>query len=342
MPDDASSGRQPAAGDDEPRSRPIRWLDAGRNVARQSMRDDVLGLGAELAYRFFLAIFPFAIFLTALGGFIADQLAIEDPSQRAVELLGDALPQEAASLVQGQLQQVIENQNAGLLSFSALAALFFATGGTNAIIKAMNRAYGVEEGRPIWKRYILAILLTLFAGASIVLAFVLFVPLRILLPNLLDGLELGEVGTLAANGVIVVLALALVVAAAAVIYRVTPNIKLPMRSVLPGAVIFAVVWLLATLGFSFYVANFGNYANTYGALAGVAIMLIWFYVSSLVLLVSAEVNEVIHEMSDPEDMKARQRESREETAKKKDAVAVTREPTEADVAEDDADRGATA
>jgi membrane protein len=295
------------------RRRRVRWFEAARAVVQQTVRDDVPGLAAELAFRFFLAMFPFAIFLTALGAFIATELAIPDPSQRAVQLLGDLLPAEATTLVQRQLQQVVDSQNAGLLSIGALAAVFFATGGTNAIIKAMNRAYGVRERRPLWRRYILAIVLTLFAGASVVTAFVLWVPLRILIPEILEALGLGAVATVVANVILAVLALALVVTAASVIYRVAPNIKLPMRSVLPGAVLFAIGWLITTLGFGFYVSNFGNYANTYGALAGVAIVLLWFYFSSLILLVAAEVNEVIHEMSDPQDVDRRRRESEAET-----------------------------
>lgn len=273
------------------------------------MRDDVLGLAAELAYRFFLALFPFTIFMTALGGFLAQQLQVQNPADQVVQLLGDLLPPEAAALVQAELERVIANQNAGLLSLGALLALFFATGGTKAIMKALNRAYGVEEGRAIWRRYVVAIALTLVAGGGILLAFVLFVPVRLIARHLAAAVGMGDftgviVDVLAALG-----ALLLLVVAASIVYRIAPNIRLPLRAVLPGAVLFALLWLAVTFGFGFYVSNFGNYANTYGALAGVAITLIWFYVSGLILLVSAEVNEVIHEMTQPEDVERRRQES---------------------------------
>ncbi|MDP8905114.1 MAG: YihY/virulence factor BrkB family protein [Chloroflexota bacterium] len=282
---------------------------AARQVYRQSMRDDVLGLAAELAYRFFLALFPFTIFMTALGGFLAQQLQVQNPADQVVQLLGDLLPPEAAALVQAELERVIANQNAGLLSLGALLALFFATGGTKAIMKALNRAYGVEEGRAIWRRYVVAIALTLVAGGGILLAFVLFVPVRLIARHLAAAVGMGDftgviVDVLAALG-----ALLLLVVAASIVYRIAPNIRLPLRAVLPGAVLFALLWLAVTFGFGFYVSNFGNYANTYGALAGVAITLIWFYVSGLILLVSAEVNEVIHEMTQPEDVERRRQES---------------------------------
>lgn len=285
------------------------------------MRDDVLGLSAELAYRFFLALFPFTIFITALGGFIAAELPIDNPAQRAVELLGNLLPPEAASLVESELRRIIDSQSAGLLSLGAILALFFATGGMNAIIKAMNRAYRVPEARPVWKRYLVALALTMVAGTGIVAAFVLFVPLRMLGPALARTLGAGELAGPITNTVAALGAFVLLIAAVSIVYRVAPNIRLPLRAVLPGAVLFAVTWLVATFGFGFYVSNFGNYANTYGALAGVAVMLIWFYVSALMLLVAAEVNEVMHEMADPADVQSRRREAErgEENASADDA-----------------------
>jgi membrane protein len=97
------------------------------------------------------------------------------------------------------------------------------------------------------------------------------------------------------------------VLAAAYVYRVAPNIELPLKSVLPGAFLFAVAWIVGTIGFFLWVTNFGDYTSTYGALAGVVIVLIWFYVSALLFLLAAEVNEVLHEMRDPSDVENRRR-----------------------------------
>jgi membrane protein len=295
----------------------------GRRTISQSLRDDVLGLSAELAYRFFLAIFPFGIFLAALGGFVADWLDIENPAQRAVDLLGGVLPEEAAGLVQSELQSVIDRQSAGLLSLGAVLALFFATGGTNAIIKAMNRAYSVKERRSFIGRYAMAVTLTIVAGAAIVSAFVLLVPVRLLARPLAEALGMGQAVGLVTQLMAGLGALVLVVAAATIVYRVAPNIRLPLRAVLPGAVLFAIGWLVATLGFAFYVGNFADYANTYGALAGVAITLIWFYASALILLVCAEVNEVLHELHEPADVERRRREANARATAEVDQAAAS-------------------
>ncbi|CAN5749071.1 hypothetical protein BH24CHL5_BH24CHL5_07490 [soil metagenome] len=289
-------------------------VDAGRRVVRQSLRDDVLGLSAELSYHFFLALFPFAIFVTTLGGSLAGALPIENPAQRAVEVLGDVLPQEAAALVEGQLEAIIDGSSAGLLSIGAVLALFFATGGTNAIIKAMNRTYSVPESRPIWKRYLVALGLTVVSGLGLVAAFTLAVPLRILGPQIASAIGLGGISLLLVNVAFALGALTLLVVAAAIVYRVAPNTRLPIKAVLPGAFLFALAWMVAAFGFGIYVSDFAAYANFYGALAGVVVMLLFFYISSLILLVAAEVNEVIQEMAAPDDVEQRRREARESPA----------------------------
>jgi membrane protein len=323
----------------EQRLRPAGYVSAGRQFVRQAMRDDVMGLSAELAYRFFLALFPFAIFLAAMGSFVAAQLPVENPAERAVELLGEALPEEAAAVVQAELESLIQNQTPGLLSIGAILALFFATGGTNAIIKALDRVYSVRDTRPPWKRYLVALALTVIAGTAVVTAFLLIVPLRILGPGLAEALGIGENTQLLINLLGGALAFALVVVAVAYVFRVAPNIRLPLRSVLPGAFVFAVAWVGATVGFFVWVTNFGDYATTYGALAGAVIVMIWFYVSALLLLLAAELNEVLHEMADPSDVENRRRAAEEHDVESGSRSAQQRRQARLD---DDTEEGASA
>jgi membrane protein len=294
---------------------PVRFAVVVRRVARQSFDDDVVGLAAELAFRFFLALFPFAIFLAAFGGLVASNLNIENPAEQIVLALGDVLPKGTGTLIQSQLRLVVtHNAGAALTSGSAVIALILATGGMNAVIKAMNRVYKVPEGRPFWRRYPMALLLTLVAVAGLMAAFILYGPLRILAPQITNALGLGQ-----ASGAIVSLlstvgATTLVGLAALLVYRVAPNIQLPIRMLLPGAVLATLGWLATTFALDFYIANFGNYANTYGALAGVAILLIWFYASALVFLVAAVLNEVLHATSEPADLRRRREDSSREAA----------------------------
>jgi membrane protein len=277
------------------------------------MDDDVFGLAAELAYRFFLAIFPFAIFLTALGGFIAASLNVENPAGKIVQSLGGVLPQGADTLVKSQLQQIIDLRDPSLLSVSAVLALFFATGGMNAVIKAMNLVYDVPEGRAIWRRYGVALLLTIIGGTGMISAFVLYGPVLYLTPQVVQFLGLGSQTALIISLISAIAALALVVIAVTLVYRLAPNLKLPVVTLLPGALLFALVWLIAILGLNVYVANFASYANTYGALAGVVILLLFFYVSALLFLLAGEFNASLHTITAPRDLRERQHESEEKT-----------------------------
>jgi len=282
------------------------------------MRDDVMTLAAALAFRGFLALFPFGIFVAALGSEIARALNIDNPARQAVQALGSVLPSEAAIMIEAVLQQTIESSSTTLLSAGVILALIFAAGGADAVIKAMNRAYDVPEARPFWRRYLVALTMSLIGGIGVITAFLLLVPLRLLGPQVATLLGLGELGGPMVAIIASIGAVLLVIVAVAIVYRVAPNIKLPIRSVLPGSVLFAFSWLVAALGFGFYVSNFGTYANTYGALAGVALLLLFFYISAILLLVAAEINAVLHQMAAPEDVADRRDESEDRKERSKE------------------------
>ena len=256
--------------------------------ARRLGQHDIGGLSAELAYRFFLALFPFVIFLAALGAFIARAVGVADPSGEILRTFGAALPAEVAKLVGDELRRIVEHSDAGLLSFGAVAALYVATGGTNAALKAVERALGVTRKRPVWRAYPLAIALTIAGSALIVLLFVLFVGLEVAGAD--AAVRLGiEPAWRALLILRWVLAIPVLMIVAGTLYRVGTVLRPPLRAILPGAALFAVGWLLATYLFALYVNALGNYGATYGALGGVAGLLVWLYLSGFVLILGAEI-----------------------------------------------------
>jgi membrane protein len=281
------------------RVRRLAVVDAGQQLVERVRRDDVLGLAAELAYRFFLSLFPVLIFVAALGGFVADLLAIRNPTQQIIDLLGAILPPEATRLVRPEIEQLVGEEHPGLLSSGVLGSIWAATGGTNATIKAMNRAYQVPETRPFWKRYLLAIGLTLLAGSLLVVAFGAFVALQAFGEEVAVAFGLGErlehLLEIASWPAVFLLLLA----ATALLYAAAPNTDLPARWVSPGAVLFAGGWLLVTYGLGQYVENFGTYEATYGALGGVVVLLVWFYLVAFILLVGGELNALVAERPTP-------------------------------------------
>jgi membrane protein len=259
----------------------------GRRFLSDVQRDDVTGLAAELAYRFLFAIFPFGIFVAALTAFVAAAIGMADPTGQILGALGDNLPRDIAAGIKPQLEAVIGTTRPGLLTFGAIAALWAATGGTNALIKAMNRAYEVEETRPLIPRSALAIGLTLLASVGLLVAFVTIVGASLLTTQVVETLRLDPTLVSLIGFVrwpIVFLFLSIAVG---VLYRLAPNFRAPWRWCFAGGAIFSLGWLVVTGVFALYVANFANYANTYGALGGVIVLMLWLYLSALVLVAAA-------------------------------------------------------
>lgn len=202
------------------------------------------------------------------------------------------LPQQAAGLV-NDVVSGLQEQQSGLLSFGVAAALWVASAGVRTIMKAMNVAYDVPEARPAWKRYPLSVLYTVGLAAMMIAAAVLMV----LGPQAMEWIA-GRVGleqffVAAWTWLRWPVAILLLALAVAVIYYCAPNVDHPFRLITPGAAVAVVVWVAASVGFSYYVSNFGHYNATYGSIGAVIVLLLYFYLSAAVLLFGAELNAVI-------------------------------------------------
>ena len=252
--------------------------------------DDITGLAAEVAFRFFLAFFPFILFLVTLAAVSADLTGMEDPSGRVLKLLGNSVPADASSVIHTQVAEVVEGASFGLLSISFVSALWAAAGGAGALIKAVNRVYDLPETRKFWQKTGMALGLTLLGSLTLILAVTAMV-----LTQAFAGAIASRIGLSRELGwVIQVLRLPLIIlfvmGAAQTVYWLSPDKRMPVSVITWGSGAFALGWAMFTLGFAFYVSNFGSYNATYGALAGVVILLFWFYVSSILFLGGAELN----------------------------------------------------
>lgn len=266
-----------------------------KDLVRDVNNDDISSVAAALAYRFFLALFPFFIFLAALAGFVTHLLGIDNPTDRIINTIGDTLPSDVTSVLRTQLESVVNNRNAALLSVGLLGTLWAASSGVGSLMKAMNRAYGVKETRPAWERYVLAIGLTAFAGLMLIASFLVLVVWQATGTKIADKLGLEGIAASLLPLVRWPVAILGIVFAAGVLYRVVPNARLSVKQVLPGTALFTTVWLVATYVFGLYVSHFAAYNSTYGALGGVVILLVWFYLTAFILLVGAELNAVLQQ-----------------------------------------------
>jgi membrane protein len=282
----------------------------GKELVEQFQADDASGMAAELAYRWLFALFPFGLFLAALGAFVAAAMGIQNPAQQIVDGVGDNLPEGLASSIQPELERVINQQQPGIASIGALAALWAATSGTMTVIKAMNRAYGVEETRGAVRKYATGIGLTVGGAAGLLLSFVTIVGGALLTEEIASQLGVGATAWAVINILRWPLVFVLLVVAVSVMLRVGPNMTPTWRSSLIGGAIFASGWLAATLLLALYVSNFADYGATYGALAGVIVMMLWLYVTAIVLILAGEVVALITKRNEPERLSARQEETR--------------------------------
>ncbi|MGI8672217.1 MAG: YihY/virulence factor BrkB family protein, partial [Luteitalea sp.] len=150
---------------------PISWTELVKRTAKEFMADDCLGLAAQLAYYFFLAVFPAILFLLALGSFFP----LQDLTGDVVRLLGPVASPDMLGLIEEQMRRISEAENGGLLTFGVLGALWSSSAAMVAVTSSLNTAYDIEEARPWWKVRLIAIGLTLALSVFMLLSFTLIV-----------------------------------------------------------------------------------------------------------------------------------------------------------------------
>jgi membrane protein len=255
--------------------------------------DHVMAFAGNLTYKGLFAIFPFFTFLLSLLGlFNATDLV-----NTMVDKLSGIVPQSATKFVEGQLLSITQSQAESAFTFGAiisiLLALWGVSGAFRSVMEAMNVMYEVEEDRPFWKVYGLSIFMSLAVTVLLVGALVLVIFGESIGVRVADLVGLGSVfATLWSIVQWPVVAL-VVLFAFALIYYFAPAARQRFRWISPGSILAFVFWLIFSLLFSLYASMAGSYNETYGSLAGVIILLLYVYYSALIMLVGAEINQVI-------------------------------------------------
>ena len=272
---------------------PISYGELIKRTAREAQEDDALGLAAQLAYYFFLALFPTLLFLIALASF----LPAEDLVGRVVSMLQGVAPQEVIRIIRDQLTKIAEGDQTGLVSFGVVAALWSSSAAMVAIISALNRAYDVEEARPWWKQRLVAILLTVGVSLFLLVATTLVVAGPQLAEYVTSRLGMSAAVEWTWKILQWPLVFLLVTSAIGLIYYFAPDADQDWVWITPGSLLATVLWLIGSLGFRAYVVNFGSYNETYGAIGGVMVLMLWLYLSGLVIVIGAEMNSEIEHAS---------------------------------------------
>lgn len=263
------------------------------DLKKEISEDNVSNGAAALAYYLMLSIFPAMIALLTLLPY----LPIDNLQGAILDFMKQAMPGEAAQMFTGVVQQVTSERKGGLLSFGLLAALWAASSGMFAVMQQLNITYDVKEGRGFLKSRGISLLLTVIFGALIVGAFALVVFGGQIQGWMENSLGFGGV----VRALFAVLRWGIIAGAMLLAFACTyyfgPDVKQEFKWVSPGSIAGVVLLAAASLGFGFYVSNFGKYSATYGSIGAVIVLMLWLYITGLVVLLGSEVNALVEHYS---------------------------------------------
>ncbi|WNV89150.1 YihY/virulence factor BrkB family protein [Umezawaea sp. Da 62-37] len=267
------------------------WWEILKRTVKEFSKDNLTDWAASLTYYGVLSLFPGLLVLTALLGLLGPSA-----TQSLVDSVNSLGPGQARDIIVGGIEELQKTKSfAGPLAIiGLLAALWSASGYVGAFMRASNAIYDVEEGRPFWKTIPLRLGLTLGVVALLVITAAGIG---------VSGGVAEKVGSFIGLGPTAVtvwgiakwpVLLLLASLAIGLLFWASPNVRQPsFLWITPGGLITVVVWIAASLGFAFYVANFGSYSKTYGTLAGVIVFLVWMWISNIALLLGAELDAEI-------------------------------------------------
>ncbi len=265
-----------------------------KRTVKEFQEDNITDWAAALTYYAVLALFPALLALVAIVGLVGQY---PQTTNTILDILrnagaGDSLVNSVGDTING----IVQNKGGAgaLLGFGLLAALWSASGYVGAFMRASNAIWEKDEGRPFWKLRPLQVFVTLVMVLLLALLLIGLVISGPLAQSIGDQVGLGS-AAVTAYSIVKWPLMALVVAfILAVLYFVAPNARLPkFQWISPGAIVALAIWAAATVGFFFYVSNFGSYNATYGALGGAISMLVWLWISNIAILFGQQLNSEI-------------------------------------------------
>jgi membrane protein len=263
------------------------WKGVLKRSIKEFKNDNLSDWAAALTYRGVLTLAPALLVMVSLLGLLG-----KSTTDKLVQNIGSLTPGGVRSVLEQILQSVQSRNSAGLAAiFGLLLAWWSASSYIAAFMRASNAIYEMGEGRPIWKTIPIRLAITLAMALLGVLAAVIVVFSGPLADKVGQALGIGNTGltiwSIAKWPVLIIIVSVML----AVLYYAAPNVKQPgIQWVSPGGVLAVLIWIVASAGFAFYVANFGSYNKTYGSLASVIIFLIWLWITNIAILLGAEFN----------------------------------------------------
>ena len=278
-----------------PMARSLGMVELLKRLAKEVQEDHLAAFAGNLTYKGLFALFPFFIFLLSLLGLFGASGLVESTIGR----VGPALPEGAVTFLNDQLLSITESSAQGAFTVGAIVSILLAlwgvSGAFRSVMEAMNVMYEVEEARPFWKQLLISVLLSLGVAALLIVALVLVVFGPELGGAVADAVGLGSVFQLVWNIVQWPVLLFFVVLAFALVYYYAPDVEQRFRWISPGSIVAVLLWLIFSLLFSLYVERSGSFNATYGTFAGIVILMLYIYYSAFIVLVGAQLNQVVEE-----------------------------------------------
>jgi membrane protein len=280
--------------------RDVNLTDITRETVQEVGDDDVAGLSGEMAYNGLLALFPFLLFLTGLTAIIDNVFPVGNLTDRIVDKAAQVMPDDAVSVLRSFTDEVVNSQGTTAIVIGLVGSIWASSAAIGTVMKALNRAYDVSEDRGFVRRKLVAIGLTFLFGGLMLAAAILIATGTFMASAIGDALGWESQFVTLWNWLTIPTALLLVTLAVALLYWLAPNTGHKFRWITPGAVLFTLGWVIASLAFAFYVSNFAAYNRTYGSIGAVIILLVWLYWTNFILLTGGELNAVLARRHDGE------------------------------------------
>src|SRR4051812_34280396 len=266
---------------------PLGWTDLIKRAGKGAWDDNVLDLAAQQAYYFFFALFPALLFVIAVASFFPLQTLTDE----VVTNLGRVAPRAVIDIINEQLQQLGNQKSGGILTFAFLVTIWSSSGAMVSIITTLNAAYDVTESRPWWKTRITAIGLTIGIAIFVLVSMFLIVAGPAFAEKLANNMHLGPAFKWTWWVLQWPVVFALVTSAIGLVYFFAPDVEQDWVWITPGSVVATVLWVAVSLGLKIYYQYVPSASNpAYGAIGGIMVLMLWFYLSGIALLLGAEVN----------------------------------------------------
>ncbi len=272
---------------------PIGWGELLKRTYTETLADDVLNLAAQQAYYFFFALFPALLALISIASFFP----VDNLTNALTGSLGRVAPQDIVKIISDQLEKIANDNAGGLLTLAFIFTLWSSSGAVVSICSTLNAAYDITESRPWWKVRLVAIGLTLGLAVFVLVSITLVIGGPWIAEQITARAGLGPAFEWTWKIAQWPLVFVLVATALAFVYYFAPDAEQDWVWLTPGTILATTLWVLISLGFKFYISNFGNYTETYGLIGGVMVLMLWLYLSGIAILVGAELNAEIEHAS---------------------------------------------